>query len=63
MILLVDFHVHLWLLFSKKAHLKGSSTKKDTSAENFRGDEAPSASSPAPEGLLNGCFRVFSVKF
>ena len=28
MILLVDFHVHFWLLLSKRAHLKGSSAKR-----------------------------------
>ena len=53
-ILLVDFHVHFWLLLSKRAHLKGSSAKKGTSAEKFEGADAPSApppTSPAPEGL------------
>ena len=38
MILLVDFHVHFWLLLSKRAHLKGSSAKKGTSTDNFGGE-------------------------
>ena len=61
MILLVDFHVHFWLLLSKRAHLKGSSAKKSTSSENFGGADAPSTHQTplppppliplAPEGL------------
>ena len=50
MILLVDFHVYLWLLLSKKPRLKGSSAKKGTLTENFLGADAPFAP-PAPEDL------------
>ena len=35
MILLVDLHVHFWLLCSKRAHLKDSTAKKGTSTKNF----------------------------
>ena len=52
MILLVDFHVHFWLLLSKRAHLKGSSAKKGTSTENFGRDDAPSAPTAPAEGLV-----------
>ena len=51
MILFVDFHVHFWLLLSKRVHLKGSSAKKGTLTENFWVADAPSAP-PAPEGLI-----------
>ena len=51
-ILLVDFHVHCWLLLSKRAHLKESPAKKATSTENFGGADPPSVPPPpAPEGL------------
>ena len=51
----IDFHVDFWLLFSKRAHLKGSS-KNGSLAENFGGGEGqatlfPSLATPAPEGL------------
>ena len=46
-ILLVDFHVHFWLLLVKRAHLKGSSEKKSTSTENFGGGEADAPSACA----------------
>ena len=35
MIVLVDFHIHCWLLLSKRAHLKESPAKKATSTDNF----------------------------
>ena len=50
MTLLVDFHVHFWLLLSKRAHLKGSSAKKGTSTEIFGRANAPFAPC-APEAL------------
>ena len=53
MILLVDFHVHFWLLLSKRAYLKGSSAKKAHQQKTLGGANAPSASPPAPEGLQN----------
>ena len=34
MILFADFHVHFWLLLSKRVNLKGSSAKKYTSTDN-----------------------------
>ena len=36
-ILLADFHVHCWLLLSKRANLKDSTAKKGTSTGNFGG--------------------------
>ena len=40
-ILLLIFHLHFWLLLSKRAHLKDSSAKKSISTENFWGVDAP----------------------
>ena len=36
-ILLIDFHVHFWILISKRAHLKGSSERKETSTKTLGG--------------------------
>ena len=36
-ILIVDFHVHFGLLFSKRAHLKGSSAKRTHRQRTFWG--------------------------
>ena len=55
-ILLIDFHVHFWLLISKRAHLKGSSERKDTSTKTLGEGGAeitilsPSRAPPPPPG-------------
>ena len=49
MIFLVNFHVQFCLVFSKKAHLKGSSARKDTSTKSFdwRGGLTPPLHNPS----------------
>ena len=66
LILLFDFHVHFWLLLSKRAHLKDSSEKRAHRRKTFffffsffflggggggRGQMLSLSPSPAPEGL------------
>ena len=58
--LLVDFHVHFWLLVSKRAHLKGSLAKRGTSTEDFGGRGTGDGGRGGGGGLtppLPPCFR------
>ena len=56
-ILLVNFHVHCWLLFTKRVHLKDSSAKKDTSTENKEAGLTP----PLPPCSEGAVYTVASI--
>ena len=62
-ILVIDFHVHFRLLFSKRAHFKGYSEKmahrqKTLKERGRRGRRADAPSvRPAPEGLHVASFK------
>ena len=65
MILIVDFHVHFWLLLSKRTHLKGSSAKREHRQRTFGGGggaDAPSGP-PVPEGLkFHDFIQLFQIQ-
>ena len=52
MILLADFHGRFWLLLSKKAHLKGSSTKRASQQRALRRLMTPLPTPPSCYGAL-----------